>query len=178
MSTPKKNSREEPPTPAAKPSVVSLARPGFVPISMSQLGLSTEEQETLAGGACIQHSIDTQTDELAPACDDPPTTASIRQEVATLTFAYADREAAWLNRYNKGDKEVEWAFKESFYKKRFQELLVLLSDDAVERLHLIISQKMANLPGESTLNRSAEDTLKLIKRLSHAIEVAGTPPQP
>jgi hypothetical protein len=178
MSNPKKNSREEPPTPAAKSSVVSLAREGFVPITMAQLDLSSEEQETLAEGARFQHSPDTKTDESPPTSDDPPTTASIRQEVATLTFAYADREAAWLNRYNKGDKEVEWAFKESFYKKRFQELLVLLSDDAVERLHLIISQKMANLPGESTLNRSAEDTLKLIKRLSHAIEVAGTPPQP
>jgi hypothetical protein len=95
-----------------------------------------------------------------------------------LTFAYTDREAAWLNRYNKEDKTLEWAFKESFYQKRFQELLVLLSDDAVERLHLIILQKMTNLPGESTRNRSAEDSLKLIKRLSHAIEVAGTPPQP
>jgi hypothetical protein len=178
MSKPEKNRREETPAPAAKPSVVSLARPGFVPISMSQLGLSTEEQETLAGGACIQHSTDTQADEQTPTSDDPPTTASIRQEVATLTFAYADREAAWLNRYNKDDKTLEWAFKESFYQKRFQELLVLLSDDAVERLHLIISRKLTYLPGESTRNRSTEDSLKLIKRLGHAIEDTDTPTKP
>lgn len=178
MSNPEINRREETPAPEAKPSVVSLARPGFVPISMSQLGLSTEEQETLAGGARIQHSTDTQADEQTPTSDEPPTTASIRQEVATLTFAYADREAAWLNRYNKEDKTLEWAFKESFYQTRFQELLVLLSDDAVERLHLIISQKMTNLPGESTRKRSTEDSLKLIKRLSHAIEDEDTPPKP
>jgi hypothetical protein len=95
-----------------------------------------------------------------------------------LTFAYADCEAAWLNRYNKEDKTLGRAFKESFYQKRFQELLVLLSDDAVERLHLIISQKMTKLPGESTRNRSTEDSLKLIKRLSHAIEDGDTPPKP
>ena len=64
-----------------------------------------------------------------------------------MTFAYADREAAWLNRYNKEDKTLEWAFKEGFYQKCFQELLILLPDEAVERLHLIISQKMTNLPG-------------------------------
>ncbi len=165
MSNPKKNSRQEPQAPAAKLSVVSLARKGFIPITMAQLNLSNAEHETLAGGARILHSTDTQADEQTPTSDDPPTTTCIRQEVATLTFDYADREAAWLNRYNKDDKTLEWAFKESFYKKRFRELVALLSDDAVERLHLIISQKMTKLPGESTRNRSAEDTLKLIHRL-------------
>jgi hypothetical protein len=146
---------------------------------MEQLNLSAAEQEVLAAGARPLSSSGEQADEPPPtASDDSPTDGNIRQKVARLTFAYADREAAWLNRYNKGDKEVEWAFKESFYKKRFQELVALLPDDAVERLHLSISQKMTNLPGESTRNRSAEDTLKLIKRLRQVTEDENTPSKP
>lgn len=160
------------------PGVVSLATEGFVPITMGQLNLSSEEQEILVRGSRFLYSPDTQADEPPPTSDDLPNTENIRQEVAALTFAYADREAAWLNRYNQEDKALEWAFKEGFYKKRFQELLVLLPDDAVEKLNLIISQKMTNLPGESTRNRSTEDNLKLIKRFRHAIEDADTPPQP
>jgi hypothetical protein len=162
----------------AKPAIVSLARDGFVPVRLDQLDLSTAEQEVLVAGARLLTSSGEQADETPTTSDDTPTDGNIRQEIASLTLAYADREAAWLNRYNKGDKEVEWAFKEGFYKKRFQELLILLPDEAVERLHLIISQKMSNLPGESTRNRSAEDTLKLIKRLSHAIEDKDTQPKP
>lgn len=162
----------------AKPVIISLAREGFVPVRLNQLNLSTAEQEVLVAGLCLLTSPGEQADETPTTSDDTPTDENIRQEIASLTFAYADREAAWLNRYNMGDKELEWAFKEGFYKKRFQELLVLLPDDAVERLHLIISQKMTNLPGESTRNRSTEDSLKLIKRLSHAIEDADTPPKP
>jgi hypothetical protein len=144
----------------------------------SFLNLSAAEQEVLAAGAHLLSSSGAQADEPPPtASDDSQTDGHIRQEVARLTFAYADREAAWLNRYNKGDKEVEWAFKESFYQKRFQELLILLPDDAVERLHLITSQKMSNLPGESTRNRSAEDALKLINRLRHVTEDENTPPK-
>lgn len=177
MSNPKKRSRKEPAAPAAKP--ISLRREGFVPITMEQLNLSTAEQEVLASGTCILSSSGEQADEPpSTAGDGPQPDTNIRQEVARLTFAYADREAAWLNRYNKGDKEVEWAFKESFYKKRFQELVALLPDDAVERLHLIISQKMTNLPGEATRNRSAEDTLKLIKRLRQVTEDENTPSKP
>jgi hypothetical protein len=176
MSKPKKSPPQQPPS-GAKP--ISLRREGFVPITVEQLNLSAAEQEVLAAGARPLSSSGGQADEPPlTASDDSPTDANIRQEVATLTFAYADREAAWLNRYNKEDKTLEWAFKESFYKKRFQELVALLPDDAVERLHLIISQKMSNLPGESTRNRSAEDTLKLIKRLSHAIEDKDTQPKP
>ncbi len=162
----------------AKPAIISLAREGFVPVRLNQFNLSTAEQEVLVAGTCLLTSSGEQADETPTTSDDTPTDGNIRQEIASLTFAYADREAAWLNRYNKGDKEVEWAFKEGFYKKRFQELLVLLPDDAVERLHLIISQNMTNLPGESTRSRSTEDSLKLIKRLSHAIEDADTPPKP
>ncbi len=73
MSKPEKNRREETPAPAAKSSVVSLAREGFVPITMAQLDLSSEEQETLAEGASFQHSPDTKTDESPPTSDDPPT---------------------------------------------------------------------------------------------------------
>jgi hypothetical protein len=176
MSKPKKKTLQEPPS-GAKP--ISLRREGFVPITMEQLNLSTAEQEALASGARHLSSPGDQADEPPPpTSDDPPTDANIRQEVASLTFAYADREAAWLNRYNKWDKEVEWAFKEGFYKKRFQELLVLLPDEAVERLHLIISQKMTNLPGESTRSRSAKDTLKLIKRFRQANEDENTPLKP
>jgi len=176
MSKPKKSPPQQPPS-GAKP--ISLRREGFVPITMEQLNLSAAEQEVLAAGARPLSSSGEQADEPPPtASDDSPTDGNIRQKVARLTFAYADREAAWLNRYNKGDKEVEWAFKESFYKKRFQELVALLPDDAVERLHLSISQKMTNLPGESTRNRSAEDTLKLIKRLRQVTEDENTPSKP
>lgn len=169
MSKPKKNSRDETPEPAAKPSVISLAEEGFLPITTAQFNLSDAEHETLAVGARILHSTDAQADEQTPTSNALPTTANIRQEVATLTFAYADREAAWLNRYNKDDKSLEWAFKEGFYQKHFQELLVLLPDEAVEKIQLIISRKMTNLPGESTRNRSAGDTLHLITQFRQAV---------
>jgi len=48
--------------------------------------------------------------------------AILAQSVADLTFTYAEREAVWLNRYNKDDKSLKWAFKEGFYQKRIREL--------------------------------------------------------
>lgn len=96
---------------------------------------------------------------------EPNNVRDLRQETETLTYAYADREAAWLNRYNQNNKALEWAYKEAFYKKRFSELLKLLPDDQVARLHQVISAKIEQAPGESTRQRSPEETLSLIRRI-------------
>lgn len=92
----------------------------------------------------------------------------LAQSVAELTFSYADREAKWLNRYNKDDKALEWTWKEAFYKKRIKELLELISEENLQKCRVIISKKLANPPGEATRNRSPEETQGLIKRLRDA----------
>jgi hypothetical protein len=97
----------------------------------------------------------------------------LRTETCALTFAYADREAAWLNRYNKEDKALEWSYKQGFYQKRFQELLSLLPDDVVLKMHQVISAKTAQPPGEATRNRSADETLRLIRRIGQLSEGEG-----
>jgi len=70
--------------------------------------------------------------------------------VAELTFSYADREARWLNRYNKDSQDLEWAYKEGFYQTRIEELLRLISEEHLEKIHGLLVQKMSILPGDPT----------------------------
>lgn len=100
---------------------------------------------------------------------------SLAQSVADLTFAYAEREAIWLNRYNKDDKSLEWAFKEGFYQKRIRELLGLIADEDLEKLHTIITARLENPPGEATRRRSPAATTELIGRFRHSIESPASP---
>jgi hypothetical protein len=100
---------------------------------------------------------------------------SLAQSVADLTFAYAEREAVWLNRYNKDDTSVEWAFKEGFYQKRIRELLGLIADEHLETLHAIITARLEHPPGEATRRRSPAETMELIGGFRHSIK---SPPSP
>lgn len=99
----------------------------------------------------------------------------LRTETSALTFAYADREAAWLNRYNKENKALEWGYKEAFYQKRFCELLRLLPDDVVLKMHQVMTLKAAQPPGEATRNRSVEETIRLIRRIGQLSEAEEPP---
>ncbi len=100
---------------------------------------------------------------------------SLAQSVADLTFAYAEREAVWLNRYNKDDKSLEWAFKEGFYQKRIRELLVLIADERLEKLHAIIKAMLEQPPGEPTRRRSPAAAMELIGRFRQACEDSASP---
>ncbi|WP_395715804.1 hypothetical protein [Prosthecobacter sp.] len=100
---------------------------------------------------------------------------SLAPTVADLTFAYADREAAWLNRYNKDDKSLEWAFKEDFYQKRIRELLVLITDERLEKLHAIIKAMFEQPAGEAMRRRSPAATMELIGRFRQACEDPASP---
>lgn len=96
--------------------------------------------------------------------------STLAETLAELTFTYAEREAVWLNRYNKDDKSVEWAFKEGFYQKRIRELLGLIADEHLEKLHAIITARLENPPGETTRRRSPSETMELIGRFRHSTE--------
>jgi hypothetical protein len=74
--------------------------------------------------------------------------------VSELTFAYADRKARWLNRYNNDSRDLEWAYKEGFYQKRIEELLGLIPGEALERIHVMLTHKMDDLPGEAERKRN------------------------
>jgi len=100
---------------------------------------------------------------------------SLAPAIADLIFAYADREAAWLNRYNKDDKNLEWAFKEGFYQKRIRELLVLIADERLEKLHAIITAMLEQPPGDATRRRSPAATMELIGRFRQACEAPASP---
>lgn len=101
--------------------------------------------------------------------------STLAETLAELTFTYAEREAAWLNRYNKDDKNLEWAFKEGFYQKRIRELLGLIADEDLEKLHAIITARLENPPGEATRRRSPAETMELIGRFRHSIESPASP---
>jgi hypothetical protein len=101
--------------------------------------------------------------------------STLAKTLAELTFTYAEREAVWLNRYNKDDKNLEWAFKEGFYQKRIRELLGLISDEHLEKLLAIITARLEHPPGEATRRRSTEETMELIGRFRHSIESPASP---
>lgn len=86
--------------------------------------------------------------------------SNLIQTIAELTFAFADREAKWLNRYNRlqpnGSLELEWGYKEGFYQTRFVELLHLLPDAHLERMMDIIRSRLEALPGSTTSPASPE----------------------
>ncbi len=83
------------------------------------------------------------------------------QTIAELTFAYADREARWLNRYNRlqpnGSLELEWGYKEGFYQTRYVELLRLIPAEHLERMLGIIRSRLEALPGSTTSPTSPDN---------------------
>ena len=85
--------------------------------------------------------------------------------VSELTFACADREARWFNRYNRDSRDLEWAHKEGFYQARIKELLRLIPEEHLEKIHAILVRKMDGLPGEAQRNRSPEELARLIHEL-------------
>ena len=82
--------------------------------------------------------------------------------ISELTFSYADREAKWLNRYNKDSEILEWAYKEGFYQTRIVELLRLIPEEHLKTIHTLILRKMANLRGEAERSRSPEQRARFI----------------
>ena len=90
------------------------------------------------------------------------------ENLTALTFACADREARWFNRYNRlqpnGSLELEWGYKEGFYQTRIRELYRLMPSGHLEKIHEILLSKMASLPGEAERNRSPEELAQLIRR--------------
>ena len=84
--------------------------------------------------------------------------------VSELTFSCADREAKWLNRYNKDSKDLEWAYKEGFYQTRIVELLRLIPEEYLEKIHELLLRKLADLPGAAERNRTPEEVAHLIHR--------------
>jgi hypothetical protein len=87
--------------------------------------------------------------------------SELTQTIAELTFAYADREAKWLNRYNRlqpnGSLALEWGYKEAFYQSRFVEMLRLLPDEHLESMLAIIRSRLAALPGSTTSPASPDN---------------------
>jgi len=79
-------------------------------------------------------------------------------------LACADREARWLNRYNKDSRDLEWAYKEGFYQARIRELFRLIPAGHLEKIHELLLRKMAELPGAAERNRSPEELAQLIRR--------------
>lgn len=67
--------------------------------------------------------------------------ANLAENTAKLIFEHADREAKHFNRYNKTDQGLEFAYKEGYYQKRIKELLHLLPEGSLEKLHAIISNR-------------------------------------
>ena len=90
--------------------------------------------------------------------------------VSELTFSCADREAKWLNRYNKDSKDLEWAYKEGFYQTRIAELLGLIPEEYLEKIQGLLLRKMANLPGEAEQNRSPEEVARFIHDLQRSAD--------
>lgn len=90
--------------------------------------------------------------------------STLAQTIAELTFTYAEREAVWQNRYNQHDL-LYWTYKEGFYQKRIQELLKLISDEHLQQMHVIITGKLANPPGEAARNRTPEEVTRLVRLL-------------
>jgi hypothetical protein len=87
---------------------------------------------------------------------------NLARTVSELTFSYADREARWFNRYNKDNRDLEWAYKEGFYQARIKELLELPPEGYLEKIHAALIRAMKKLPGEAERNRSPEELEHLI----------------
>lgn len=92
--------------------------------------------------------------------------------VSELTFSYVDREARWFNRYNKNNRELEWAYKEGFYQTRIQEMLGLLPEVLLGKIQDRLVAKLEALPGEVERNRSPEE----LDRLIHKFQRGDRPP--
>ena len=91
--------------------------------------------------------------------------SNLAQTIAELTFSYAERKAVWLNRYNKDDQDLYWAYKEGFYQRRIRELLGHLPPQKLLQLHAIITDKLSYPDGELTRRRSVAEVVRLAKML-------------
>ncbi len=86
------------------------------------------------------------------------------ENLSALTFACADREAKWFNRYNKDSRDLEWAYKEGIYQARIKELLRLIPEEHLKKIHELLLRKMADLPGATERNRSPGELAQLLRR--------------